>query len=98
MFTSQPYLSAIQYRFGPSALKIRTLLLSDTILAIFVRMFEVVYSFLGVKRVPRTLKSITFMFSACFIALRYDLINRNQQFCNFFNLSKLILLIKLMLG
>lgn len=80
MFTSQPYLSAIQYRFGPSALKIRTLLLSDTILAIFVRMFEVVYSFLGVKR---TLKSITFMFSACFIALRYDLINRNQQFCNF---------------
>lgn len=32
---SQPYLSAIQYRLGPCALKIRTLLLSDTILAIF---------------------------------------------------------------
>lgn len=48
MFTSQPYLSVIQYRFGPCALKIRTLLLSDTTLAIFVHMFEVVYSFLGV--------------------------------------------------
>ena len=83
MFTSQPYLSVIQYRFGPCALKIRTLLLSDTILAIFVHMFEVVYSFLCVKRVPRTLKSINFRFSACFIALRYDLINRNQQFGNF---------------